>query len=108
MSKMKNMWIVALCFVLVSPILVKGDCGNIIIEGVITDISDSQITVDDVTVIQVTEDTEITITKKGDKIPFEGNLATGMTVTASVLTIDGVDTAVKVNIKYGGGDPPPE
>ena len=96
--KIRNVCIAVLCFVLVSPILAGEDCDNVVVEGAITVISASEITVDGTTVN--IEGAEITVTK--DKIPFTEDLVDGMTVKASGLMVEGVLVAVKVSVMYGG------
>ncbi|MCJ7692186.1 MAG: DUF5666 domain-containing protein [Sedimentisphaerales bacterium] len=105
---MKKVWITALCFVLASSILVKGESDNA--DGVIESIDDValQITVEGQTV-QVTLNTEITIMAFGD-IQQEGlsfsDLALGMTVKVrGKMNDDDVLKADKIKIMYDGEIP---
>jgi hypothetical protein len=109
---MSKVWKTALCFVLVSSTLVtaagpKGGRDIVRITGVIAEIvSVDQLSVDDgqtVTIVQVTEDTVITVTVKKVKevIPFE-ELAVEMTVKVCGKMIEDVLVADQINVMYGG------
>jgi len=102
---MKNVWIMALSFVLVSSMLVtaagqKGKPERTRIEGVITaiDSENLQIIVGDVTV-QATPNTVITM--KEELLSFD-DLRVGMTVVVCGLTDGDVLRAHYINVKYGG------
>lgn len=97
-----NVWIVALCLVLASSILVKGECENTIIEGVITAIDGSEITLDDGTTVEAAG-ADITITTKGVKAPavFD-DLKVDMAVKVSGTDVLDVFVADKINVRYGG------
>jgi hypothetical protein len=102
---MKNVWIMALNFVLVSSMLVaaaghNGEPQRTRIEGVITAIDSGaqQLVVDGVTV-QVTPDTLITM--KEQLLSFD-DLRVAMTVVVCGLTDGDVLVAHHINVKYAG------
>ena len=106
---MSKVWKTALCFVLVSSILVtaagpKGGPVIVRITDVITDINpgDLQIVVGETTV-QVTPETVITLTVKKVQvvIPFE-DLNVDMTVKVCGKMIEDVLVADQINVMYGG------
>jgi hypothetical protein len=110
---MSKVWKTALCFVLVSSIMVtaagpKGGRDIVRITGEIAaiDAANLQLSVDDgqiVTIVQVTEDTVITVTVKKVKevIPFE-ELDVEMTVKVCGKMIEDVLVADQINVMYGG------
>ena len=103
---MRKVWITALCFVLVSPILVKGVCEKVNIEGVIKAIGDSEITLDDGTIdgtIVDAADANITVTTKKVQTEVDfGYLEIGMTVKACGTMVFDVLVAENINVKHGG------
>lgn len=107
MSKMRNVWIAVLCFVLASSILVIGECETVSIGGVITAIDSGalEITLDDETTVDAA-DAIITIAGKSPEkgqtvIPFDG-LELGMTVQACGIMDGDVLVANKINVRYCG------
>ena len=99
---MRKVWITALCFVLASPILVKGVCEKVNIEGVIKAIGDSEITLDNGTIVDAA-DANITVTTKKVQTEVDfGYLEIGMTVKACGTMVFDVLVAENINVKHGG------
>lgn len=103
-----NVWIVALCLVLASSILVKGECEKESVEGVITaiDYDALEITLDDGTTVDAADaDITIAIKKEQKEFAFE-DMKIGMTVKAcGTMVVDGLEevlVADKINVRYGG------
>lgn len=108
MRKMRNVWITVLCFVLVSSILVKGECGFVNTTGIIETIDSgaSEITLDNGTTVQATPNTVITIAEnKVKRVITFGELVEGMTVRVCGTMVGDVLEADKINVRYGGVTP---
>lgn len=105
MRKMMNVWIVALCLVLASSILVKGECEKTNILGTIEAIGDSEITVDGTTVDAADAVIYVMEVVDGVKQKVEKDfnyLAEGMTVKVCGTMVVDVLVADKINVRYGG------